>query len=132
MQIEMYPYAFIAVTTAIYGVLVNDKKFAKDHPRIMESWSGLVLVASMHLVLYPLLIVLDSGVFDVWTIAYMLHWIMLVFFCGFLAHTLTERMLDNVLDSVSVEPWASAARQKQPESAGRPLNRGSGSHRTEQ
>ena len=90
-ELDLYPYAFMTMTAAVFGVLAKDEKFTKAHPRIMKWWSTLMLLASMHLVLYPLLI----GSFG-WAITYMTHWTILVGFLVLLIETMTALKWDTV------------------------------------
>lgn len=90
-ELDLYPYAFMTITSATFGVLAKDRKFRKAHPRIMQWWGTIMLLASMHIVLYPLLI----GSFG-WMWTYWIHWAILVGFLVLLIQTITELKWDTV------------------------------------
>ena len=89
--LDLYPYAFMTITAAVFGLLAKDKKFIEAHPQIMKWWSTLMLLASLHIVLYPLLI----GSFG-WGITYMIHWTVLVGFLVLLIQSMTALRWDTV------------------------------------
>lgn len=91
MPVDLYPYAFLTITVAMFGALLSKDNFREEHGTLMHVWGVLVWLAGLYLFAHPFF-----GQNRMFSIGYLFHMGLIAVLNVLLIITIVALSLDSI------------------------------------